>query len=493
VRFNSYLEALSGYRLAEVQGRDWLTTFLPARDWGRIRAVFEQAFDGIPTRGNVNPIVTKAGQERQIAWFDTRLTDADGKVTGLLSIGHDLTERQDAEVALRKQEHQLQLLTDALPALIAYVDSEQRYRFNNLTYERWFGQPRSAVYGKHVAEVLGSKAYEAIRTHIEAALAGQNVTYEETLPYQQGGTRTVHVACVPDIDDAGHVQGFFSLASDITERKRTEAALRRTKHLELLGRLAAGVSHELRNPLSAVFLLIEIIEAELQQPSPDSQLQINESVSEIKSALTRMHELVQDYLSLARLPSAQRQPTDLETFVTACIREMAEPLANHNITLVFERPGPLGQVPLHPNSLRRALRNLMQNALEAMPEGGRLTLRGQRTATQVHLEIRDTGVGIPEDELPLIFEPLHTTKSNGTGLGLYLVREIVAAHEGRIEVHSTPGEGTTFTLTLPRVGAGLHSHKAPAGVCLGGSYDGNATELDVPTCKNRLQPNPDYS
>jgi signal transduction histidine kinase len=113
----------------------------------------------------------------------------------------------------------------------------------------------------------------------------------------------------------------------------------------------------------------------------------------------------------------------------------------------------LGTVAVHPSTLRRALLNLVQNALDAMPEGGTLTLRGAGTATHVQLQVCDTGSGIPAEQLAQIFEPLHTTKPEGTGLGLYITREIVAAHGGQIMVQSVVGQGTTFTLTLPRAGA----------------------------------------
>jgi signal transduction histidine kinase len=110
----------------------------------------------------------------------------------------------------------------------------------------------------------------------------------------------------------------------------------------------------------------------------------------------------------------------------------------------------LGRVPIHQGTLRRALLNLMQRALEAMPQGGTLTLRGRRTApSHVTIEVRDTGGSIPEEQLDLLFEPFYTTGSEWAGLGLYVVREIVTAHHGTIDVQSLPNKGTTFTITLP--------------------------------------------
>jgi two-component system sensor histidine kinase HydH len=122
---------------------------------------------------------------------------------------------------------------------------------------------------------------------------------------------------------------------------------------------------------------------------------------------------------------------------------------SQGVLLRLEGLEKLGTVALHASTLRRAMLNLVQNALDAMPQGGTLTLAGQRTATHVQLHVRDTGSGIPTEQLTQIFEPLYTTKPGGSGLGLYIVQEIVAAHGGTLVVESALGCGTTFTVTLP--------------------------------------------
>jgi len=130
--------------------------------------------------------------------------------------------------------------------------------------------------------------------------------------------------------------------------------------------------------------------------------------------------------------------------------EIEAQAAARSITFQLEGVENPGRVAFHAGTLRRAVLNLLQNALEAMPQGGTVTLEGQGMATHVQLQVRDTGSGIPAADLAQIFEPLYTTKPEGTGLGLYIVQEIVTAHEGQITVESVEGQGTTFTLTLPR-------------------------------------------
>ena len=178
---------------------------------------------------------------------------------------------------------------------------------------------------------------------------------------------------------------------------------------------------------------------------------IAEALVEIKTNLARVEDLMQDYLSLVRAAAIQREVQDLGAVVTAWSTEMQQEVAGRGISIETHGLAQLGPVAFHANTLRRALLNLVHNAADAMPQGGTITLLGQATATHVQLQVQDTGSGIPADKLARIFEPLYTTKPAGTGLGLYIVREIVEAHEGQITVASVAGQGATFTLTLPRL------------------------------------------
>jgi len=234
------------------------------------------------------------------------------------------------------------------------------------------------------------------------------------------------------------------------ECHRLEREAQRAAHFVRLGRLAAGVSHEIRNPLAAVFLHVDLLEEELGQPSSDNPEGIAQSLTEIKTQLARIEELVEEYLSLVRVAGIQRTPQELGAAVQTWAAEVQGLAAARGATVQRAGLAHLGQVAFHPSTLRRAVLNLVQNALDAMSQGGTVTLAGQATATHVSLLVQDTGPGIPAERLGQIFEPLYTTKPGGTGLGLYIVQEIVAAHEGQVTVQSTEGQGTTFTITLPR-------------------------------------------
>ncbi len=162
--------------------------------------------------------------------------DFQGQIIGAINCWRDITKRKQMEEALRQRETELRLITDTLPVLISFVDSEQRYRFNNRAYHEWFGHPAAEVYGKHLWEVVGESAYEVLRPYVEQVLAGEQATFESQVPYQDGGTRYINAVYVPQFNQQGIVEGYAALITDISEqqaalreRNQAEAALRESE------------------------------------------------------------------------------------------------------------------------------------------------------------------------------------------------------------------------------------------------------------------------
>lgn len=153
---------------------------------------------------------------------------------------------ESAQTELQKREAELSLVTNAVPVLISFIDSQKCYRFNNRTYEEWFGHPAAAVYGKPMWEVLGKAAYQTIRSYVEQVLAGQQVTFESEVPYQDGGTRYVQATYIPRFDSQGKVEGFVALVSDISQRKQAEAQIRQqTLRSQILAEVSQAFSEAL--------------------------------------------------------------------------------------------------------------------------------------------------------------------------------------------------------------------------------------------------------
>jgi signal transduction histidine kinase len=232
-------------------------------------------------------------------------------------------------------------------------------------------------------------------------------------------------------------------------RQRLEQGTRDAIRLTLLGELATGVAHDIRNPLNVIALHADIVEEELRQPTPDSHAQITDSVEEIRKETRRLYDVTQDYLALVRLPTIPRQTEDLGSLLEACTLEMQTQVQASGITLHLVGLTRLGRVYCHQGTLSRAFLRLLQRTLDVMSHGAALTIRGRRVAAQASIEITATGHGISEEQAEHLFPPLEPAHLEGLDLGLHVVWEIVTAHDGTIAVQRVAGKDTKFTITLP--------------------------------------------
>jgi signal transduction histidine kinase len=239
---------------------------------------------------------------------------------------------------------------------------------------------------------------------------------------------------------------FDAMAAAIEER---EHRLIRSERLATVGRMAAHITHEIRNPLASLGLNVELLGDEVGGNDEASRL-----VKSIGKEVDRLSDITENYLRFVRLPKPKLEPLDLGGVATSVLEFAGSELGQASVAWeIAVQPG-LPGVLADESQLRQALINLVRNAKEAMAGGGRLRVEVGRTEGHVRLALADSGPGIPPENLPQIFEPFFSTKAKGTGLGLALVQEIVSEHGGRIEVDCPPGGGTRFTILLPVAPAG---------------------------------------
>jgi diguanylate cyclase (GGDEF)-like protein/PAS domain S-box-containing protein len=218
-------EAYTGQRYAEYRGHGWLNAIHP-HDREHVRTTWKRALRD----QSLYEVEGRAwhAPSRDYRWFVARgapLAGADGGPREWIGIVRDVTERKQAEEQLRESEGQLRLVADSLPVLIAYVDADERFRFNNAAYQRWFNIGGENLAGRKAVDVLGHETYAAIKPHLQQALSGRTVSYDRQIELKNGEQRFVHATYVPHIEEQGRVRGFFSLVTDITERKKGEEAL----------------------------------------------------------------------------------------------------------------------------------------------------------------------------------------------------------------------------------------------------------------------------
>ncbi|MEI7685079.1 MAG: ATP-binding protein [Planctomycetota bacterium] len=217
-----------------------------------------------------------------------------------------------------------------------------------------------------------------------------------------------------------------------------------------LAELAGGFIHEIKNHLGTLGLNVQLLAEDLQDPQTQKERRALARVQKVQRECERLTALSNDFLRFARIKDVERTPTDLAKLVEEMI-DFFEPTAKAaNIDIRSYLPADLPPVPLHRDSFKQALLNLLLNAEQAMPDGGQITLQAVReSGPSVNLSVIDTGKGIPPDALEKIFEPFFSTKTAGSGLGLPTTKRIIEAHGGEIRVQSEVGKGTKFTVRLP--------------------------------------------
>ncbi len=348
---------------------------------------------------------------------------------------------------LRQQEEQLRLITNALPVLIAYVDRTKRYRFNNQAYETWLGQTPESLQGKRLRTVWGEASYAQMETPIQAALAGEVITYENEMIDRLGRIRTLAVTYIPHLDDQGQIQGFFALTSDISDRKAIE---------RMKDEFISVVSHELRTPLTSMHSALKILSTgKLGVLSEDGQqmLEIADDNTE------RLVRLVNNVLDLQRIEAGEvtmeKQLCNAAGLITQAIEAM-QPMAQQLGIRLLSQPSDC-VIWADSDYMLQALTNLLSNAIKFSAAGSTVWITTELLpqTEEVRFRIRDQGQGIPETKLESIFERFKQVDSSdarrkgGTGLGLTICRKIIEQHEGKIWAESQLGQGSTFFFTVP--------------------------------------------
>jgi len=243
-----------------------------------------------------------------------------------------------------------------------------------------------------------------------------------------------------------------ALRAEMEERKRLEHAKLQAERLAVVGSMAAQVAHEVRNPLGSISLNLDLIGAELTSFTNSNGRSVAECqvlLREIRSQVLRIRQVLQEYLRFARMPRSERIVVSLKGFLEEKL-DFVQPLLNQKHVDLRKTLDPnLPPVYADAEQLWEALLNLIGNAVDAMPDGGNLTVSAQRNGADALVSISDSGRGMTEDEAQNLFVPFFTTKSDGTGLGLAYAQRIIGEHGGRIDCATAPGHGSTFSIQLP--------------------------------------------
>ena len=391
-------------------------------------------------------------------------------ISNLVMLQLERDAHREAQTTLEHCDHQLRLITDSVPALIAYVNAEERLDFHNRAYYRRFGQMEQSAIGRPLREILGESLYRRSRKRVRLALSGTEVSFQSTYTGLDGMRRTDLVRLVPHVSASEAVLGFYALLIDVTEQRQSEKRLKEALHQAekaARGREAflATVSHELRTPLNAIVgfnsLMLE------KDCSPEERRRYLVFARDAGTALLTQ---VNDLLDMAKIEAGKIEfesvDFDLPLMVESLVNMVRSQAQSRDIHVGLEMSGDLCKwVRGDPARLRQILLNLLGNAVKFTEHGSIIVAVRPVGGHMMEVSVSDSGVGIPPDKLEAIFEKFNqadvsiTRRFGGTGLGLAICRSLARLMGGEITVESRLGSGSIFRVTVP-----LHAVAVPVAV-----------------------------
>jgi two-component system, NtrC family, sensor kinase len=389
-----------------------------------------------------------------------RLIDAATQMTAMsINLSTHYESAINTSINQAREEHRkfTESVLDALPVSIYVIDRD----FQIVTWNRQReigtqGMPREEVIGRNVFQVFAKYPQARLKQEFERAFRTGNIErIEQQTVDQSGATQHWMVSKIPMRDDTtGEVTHVITVGEDVTMRVEAIHAAGRAEKLAAVGRLAAGVVHEINNPLATISACAESLEARVEEGAFGESSEVDdlhEYLGLIRSEAFRCKAITNGLLDFSRVRTSNRLMIDVPDLIKSSANLIAHQKRGSDINIKFELDEAIPQINADHGQIQQAIIALATNAVDAMPSGGTLTFRAKAANNRVTIEIQDSGVGIAPENLSKVFEPFFTTKEvgKGTGLGLAVCYGIITEHGGRLAVRSNVGIGTTFTIFLP--------------------------------------------
>ncbi|MCF8043034.1 MAG: PAS domain S-box protein [Desulfarculaceae bacterium] len=460
---------LIGCFTEDLLGQNWIDNFIPEDLRPKIKTIHRKIIAGLtkPHTHEEAPILTTNGEQRQIRWFNTAITDSNGEIIGTLSSGEDITKQKAAQVAIS----QLAAIVESSQDAITGKDLQGIITSWNEAAERIYGYSAEEAIGKHISLIVPEDKRGEIEQVLAAVGRGEAIRIHETARRRKDGSLVeVSLSVSPVRDDQKKVVGAATIAHDITEikkarheREKLEAQLRQAQKMEAIGTLAGGIAHDFNNILAAIMGY-----SELARDSLPAESEAAKNIKTVIASAQRAKELTYQILSFSRRTEHKLVVLDMEPIIKEILKMLRATMPS-TIDIKQKIPTGTGKIKADPVQIHQILMNLCTNAAQAMGElGGVLSVEldvvdideltangyvGLAPGRYQRLSVGDTGKGMEKEVLERIFEPFFTTKEvgKGTGMGLSVVHGIVKNSGGAITVYSEPGQGTTFHVYLPLV------------------------------------------
>ncbi|MGB7999504.1 MAG: ATP-binding protein [Anaerobacillus sp.] len=313
----------------------------------------------------------------------------------------------------------------------------------NEAYLANYETSKEAISGRRIEDFLDvDQGLQAIKRFQEAIICKRTIQFEEGYSFPKQGYRIFDITLVPIIK-AGSVTGLIGAAKDITEKRLNEEHMAQSEKLSLVGQLAAGIAHELRNPLTSLKGFLKLIQFKNKDTNIERYIQV------MDSEFQRIEQIIDEFLILAKPTKAEFNYYQISDILDEVI-ELLNAQANMK-SIIINKAYSTYHSPVYceNNQLKQVFINLIKNAMDAIIEDGEITIATEEQSDNVVIQIIDNGKGISQQELEKLGSPFFTTKQNGTGLGLTICNRIIEKHKGSLKIKSNQGDGTVITIRLP--------------------------------------------
>ncbi|QIZ09538.1 PAS domain-containing protein [Priestia megaterium] len=382
-------------------------------------------------------------------WVDTTIVpflNKKGKPVQYIAIRSDISDRKKAEEHLKdtiKENIDIKFALDQ-SSIVAFTDAKGIITSVNDKFCEISKYNREEILGKDHNILNSCYHSKDFFKNLWKTIGSGSVWKGEIRNKAKDGTYYwVDTTIVPFINGQGKPYQYLAIRNDITERKKTEEVLHRQDKLAAVGQLAAGVAHEIRNPLTSMKGYAEFLQ--LDEKDPERM----EFLSIILDEIERVNTIVEDFMVLAKPKAVELEEKNVVPVIKNVVSLLEFEARKKNVRLTFDSNHEIIQIECDENRLKQVFLNFIKNGIEAMPNGGELHVKTIIHDNNVQISIQDTGVGISEEKLKKLGEPFYTTKKNGNGLGLMVSFKIIESHNGKVFVESEPNKGTTFNILLP--------------------------------------------
>lgn len=444
LQINATVSKFIGIREDEVVGNHY-SMYVRKQFMENVTACFEKALDGMISTCYLEFVTTEGKDFRAETRFSPVFIE--GKINYVVIALKDVTEKTAVKMKLVETERNLKLINEHASEMFSILNRDGHMLFTTPSFEYVFGKNPNDYYGKNPLEALddADEIHQATEIFLDSIKTGEKLFHSFSRQNEHGERLYFETVGTPVIEEDGAINHVVCVVRDVTEQKQQETRIQQTERMNLIGGMAAGIAHEIKNPLTSIRGFIQLFQAKDQEETHERFYEL------VLTELDRVNEIVSDLLTLSKPKKLKVTTFDVEQTLQSVLHLMNNMAVEKSIQVEYQKNEEAIWMEGDENQLKQVMINVIKNAIEATESHKRIRIVTEKEASNLVVSITDEGCGFTEEQLIRLGEAFYSSKENGTGLGILVSKRILDDHGGYIEFNSTLEKGTTVKITLPLV------------------------------------------